>query len=189
MSSSPRDQGPKLEDYRPYLRMLARLHWDERLQGRMDPSDLVHDTLEEAWRKLDQYRGSTEAEFAGWLRTALVHNLVDARNKVLGKQGDRAREVVLLEAAMNESSSRVNALLAAEQPSPSERASQNEEFRRLENALTRLPPDQQEAVRLHHLQGMSSAELAQRLGRSEASVAGLLRRGLARLREYLQEPE
>ena len=52
-----------------------------------------------------------------------------------------------------------------------------------------LPEDQRRAVELHHLQALPSAEVAELLGRSEASVAGLLRRGLKRLREVMREYE
>jgi RNA polymerase sigma-70 factor (ECF subfamily) len=63
----------------------------------------------------------------------------------------------------------------------------NEELLRMADALDQLPALQREAVVLHHLQGMSLADLASHLERSEASVAGLLRRGLAKLRELLCE--
>ncbi len=45
------------------------------------------------------------------------------------------------------------------------------------------------AVEMHHLHGCSVAEVAGQLGRSEASVAGLLRRGLKKLRESLEVGE
>ena len=48
-----------------------------------------------------------------------------------------------------------------------------------------MPEDQRQAVELHHLNGCSVAEVGDRLGRSKASVAGLLRRGLKALREHL----
>jgi RNA polymerase sigma-70 factor (ECF subfamily) len=92
-----------------------------------------------------------------------------------------------LEAALEESSARLEGWLAAEQSSPSESVERHERLLRLAEALAQLPKDQREAVTLHHLQGWSLAELAKHLGRSEAAVAGLLHRGFKKLRELLQD--
>jgi RNA polymerase sigma-70 factor (ECF subfamily) len=162
------------------------MHWDPRLKGKYDPSDLVQQTLLEAYEKHAQFRGGGDDQLAGWLRQMLAHNLADA----LRALGQAKRDVALersLEAAIGESSSRLEGWLAAEQSSPSQRAMKHEELLRLADALDHLPALQREAVALHHLQGMSLADLAGHLKRSEASVAGLLRRGLARLRELLQD--
>src|SRR5262245_11905719 len=82
MASGAELHGRDLEQFRPYLVLLARQHWDDRLQARMDAADLVQQTLLEAQQKLHQFRGTSDRELAGWLRTALAHNLADARNKV-----------------------------------------------------------------------------------------------------------
>src|SRR5262245_19980169 len=142
-----------LERFRGYLMLLAQLQWDTRLQGRFDPSDLVQDTLLEAHKKRAQFKGTCDAELAGWLRQILAHNLAD-----LFLQAGRAkRDVNLersLEALLGESSSRLQACLAAEQSSPSKQAEEHEELTRLADSLAQLPPDQREAVTLHHLQGL-----------------------------------
>jgi RNA polymerase sigma-70 factor (ECF subfamily) len=65
----------------------------------------------------------------------------------------------------------------------------HEELLALAEALTRLSPDQRQAVELHHLKGCPLAEVADHLGRSKAAVAQLLFRGLKRLRELLSERE
>jgi RNA polymerase sigma-70 factor (ECF subfamily) len=173
-----------LERFRGYLLLLAQLRWDPRLQGRFDPSDLVQDALLEAHEKRAQFRGTCDAELAAWLRRLLAHNLADAFRAL----GRAKRDVNLersLEVLLEESSSRLQAWLAAEQPSPSKQAAENEELIRLADSLARLPPPQREAVTLHHLQGLTLAELARRMERTEASVAGLIRRGLKKLREEM----
>ena len=79
--------------------------------------------------------------------------------------------------------------LAADQSSPSQRASHNEELQRLAEALLVLTEDQQEAVILHHLHAMKLADVAAHLERSVEATAGLVHRGLKRLRELLREGE
>jgi RNA polymerase sigma-70 factor (ECF subfamily) len=170
------------------LLVLAEQHWDSRFQGRLDPADLVQQTLLEAYQALDQFQGTTDAELACWLRRILARNLAQAYRD----HGRAKRDVHLersLEQALEESSSRLQAWLAADQSTPSEQAVKNEHLTRLADALAQLPPDQREAVSLHHLRGLSLADLARHMGRTEASVAGLLRRGLKQLRDLLGDQE
>jgi RNA polymerase sigma-70 factor (ECF subfamily) len=177
-----------LEAYRDYLRLLAGVQLDPRLRGKLDPSDLVQETLARAHEKAEQFRGSTEAERAAWLRQILSNQIAAAvrRHLAAGKR-DAGRERSL-NAAVEQSSARLEALLAADQTSPSERAVRHEELHRLAEALARLPEDQRRAVELHHLHGLAVEDMAHELGRSESAAGGLLRRGLKRLRELMREP-
>lgn len=182
------DSGASLHRFRDYLLLLARLQLQGPARGKLDPSDVVQQTLLEAFQQRDQFRGQDDTARAAWLRQILAHNLADA----LRALGRAKRDVALersLDAALTESSSRIEAWLAADQSSPSQRAERNEELLRLAGALTRLPDPQREAVVLHHLQGCSLAETARQLGKSEPAVAGLLHRGLKKLRELLQGGE
>jgi RNA polymerase sigma-70 factor, ECF subfamily len=92
-----------------------------------------------------------------------------------------------LEAAVTDSSARLERWLAADQSSPSQHAVRQEDLLRLGLAVARLPDDQRTALEMRHVQGCSLAAISQHMGRSEASVAGLIRRGLKQLREQLNE--
>jgi len=184
MSVEIHNQDGRLERHREYLRLLARLQFPIRLQSKLDPSDVVQQTLLLAHQKMDQFQGQNEAELAAWLRAILTNVLVDALRAFDAPKRDVDREYSL-EAAVAESSARLETFLHLDSPSPSSQAVRHEELLQLAEALARLPEDQRTAVELHHLQGCSIAEVAGVLDRTEASIAGLLRRGLKALRQWL----
>jgi RNA polymerase sigma-70 factor (ECF subfamily) len=93
-----------------------------------------------------------------------------------------------LQIALEESSSRLDAWLAADQSSPPEQAARQEQMLRLAEALARLPEDQRRAVELRHLRGGTVGEVATQMDRSKEAVAKLLLRGVARLRQLLTDP-
>jgi RNA polymerase sigma-70 factor (ECF subfamily) len=179
--SQPADRA--IERYRDYLRLLARLQLDQRLQGKLDPSDVVQQTLLKAHQNLGQFRGQSDAELAGWLRRILANTLTDAaRGFRLELAAGRS-----LERSLADSSARLEAWLVAREDAPDGRFRRHEQTLAVADALAKLPDDQRAAVELHHLKDCPVAEIAALMERSEASVAGLLRRGLKRLRELLAE--
>jgi RNA polymerase sigma-70 factor (ECF subfamily) len=180
--------GLNLEQFRAYLGLLARAQLDPRLQAKLDPSDVVQQTLLEAHQALDQFRGRTQEERLAWLRQILVRNLANAVRDFGREKRDVAREQSL-EAAVRQSSAHLEAWLAVEQSSPSEQAQRHEEAARLGAALADLPDLQREVVTLRHFQGWSLNDISRHIGRSSAAVAGLLHRGLEQLRAKLHERE
>jgi RNA polymerase sigma-70 factor (ECF subfamily) len=173
-----------LEAYREYLCLLARLHLDPRLRAQVDPSDVAQETLLKAHAHNDQFRGKTEGERAAWLRAILANTLKDALRHYDRHGGDRLRS---LEAGVEESSARLEQWLQTTDPTPETQAERQEHLLRLAVALGRLPDEQRTAVELRHLQGCPVPNVASLMGRSIASVAGLLRRGLQALREQMEE--
>jgi RNA polymerase sigma-70 factor (ECF subfamily) len=189
MDREPSVTGQTLDRFRAYLRLLARLHLHPSLQGKLDPSDMVQQTLLQAYQGLDAFRGRSEAELAGWLRTILARNIAHTLRDLNRARRDIARERSL-EAALDASSAHLEGWLAtADQSSPSQHAQFNEEALRLAEALDRLPDAQREALVLQHWHNWSLAEIGQQLGRSPAAVAGLIKRGLKQLRDHLREED
>jgi RNA polymerase sigma-70 factor (ECF subfamily) len=177
-----------LERYRGYLLLLARAAWNDVLRGWGDPSDLVQQTLLEAHEKRGGFTGETSAEFAGWLRTALAHNIADVtRGRTRAKRDYRLERS--LEALLEESSARMESPLAYDDPSPSEQAVHAEQMNDLSDAIAQLPADQGEAVVLHHLRGLTLEEVARQMGRTRAAVAGLYRRGVKRIGKLMRHRE
>ena len=172
------------ERFRNYLRVLTRLQLGPEWSCRLDPSDLVQQTLLEAHQKRDQFRGHDDQARAAWLRRILANNVADAMRAQRRQKRDHARERSL-EAELDASSACLGAWLVAEQSTPSEQAMRHERAVHLADALARLPRYQREALVLHYWQGCSLAEIGDRLDRSTDAVAGLLKRGLKQLRESL----
>jgi RNA polymerase sigma-70 factor, ECF subfamily len=175
-----------LERFRAYLRLLARLHLDRRLQGKLDPSDLVQQTLLQAYQAADQFRGRTPAELAAWLRQILARLLANAVRDFRRGKRDVALERSLA-GALDASSAHLEAWLAQEQTGPDRQADRHEQAARLAAALDQLPEAQREALIWQHWHGQSLAEIGRHLGRSPAAVAGLIKRGLQQLRRLLDE--
>lgn len=92
-----------------------------------------------------------------------------------------------LEAALEQSSARLDAWLASELELPCNRLARQERLLEMVEAMARLPDDQRLALELRHLKGLSVPEVCEQMGKSLPAVAGLLHRGLKKLRELLYE--
>ncbi len=185
------EQKPQLDDVtlekcRAYLKLLASTQVDRLSQQQVDASDLVQQTMLDAVKRKDQFRGTSEAELLAWLRTILSNNLVDAIRHFGRAKRDVGRNVSV-NADISESFWRIEALAIEPGASPSQRAVTNELLLKLPAALDSLPEQQRQAILLHHLQGLKLSETARELGKSEAAVGGLLHRGLKRLYELMGE--
>lgn len=183
----PSATGGEFERYRDYLSLLARTQVARQWHDRLDVSGVVQQTFLEAHEQRHQFRGGgDDAATAAWLRRILAHNLADARKGLARAKRDAGRERSL-EQELEQSSVRLGTFLAADQSSPSQAAQRTDRAFLLAEALESLPEAQREVVLLRHWEGHSLAEVAARLGRTPASVVGLLQRGLKALRERLAD--
>jgi len=170
-----------LQDFSSYLHFLAATQLRRLNLTLCEPQDVVQETLSRALTNSSQYRGSTDAELAAWLRKILSNYLCD-----LSRRCGRQLDVQGLNRELNQSSRRLESWLACEQPTPRRQALRQESFQQLIDSLQQLPSDQKLAVELRYIHGLPVQEIADEMERSLESVGGLLQRGLRKLREIMQ---
>jgi RNA polymerase sigma-70 factor (ECF subfamily) len=183
MGPAEESPGLALERFRNYLGILARMQMDSRLLGKLDPSDLVQQTLLKAYQARAQFRGQSSGEQAAWLRQILARTLANAVRDLARAKRNVALERSL-EKSLDDSSARLEAFLVSGETSPSQQAERNEQLLNLAETMAELPEIQREVLLLRHCQGWSLTQISEHLGRTRAAVASLLRRGLKQLREH-----
>jgi RNA polymerase sigma-70 factor (ECF subfamily) len=182
--------GRLLGQYHGYLLMLAHRYLSERLRRRVDPSDIVQLTFLEAQRDLHAFRGETPAEFAGWLRGMLKNNVATAVTRhVTAQKRSVKREVHAGPTPAGDTGANWLGQFPGSTTSPSGAAIRGEAVLALVDALHQLPETQAEAIRLRYMEGLPLAEIVERMGKSDTAVAGLLKRGLQKLRTILGEDD
>jgi RNA polymerase sigma-70 factor (ECF subfamily) len=170
---------------RHYVALLARTQVEGRLRAKIDSSDLVQDTLLEAYRGFGHFQGTTEAEWLAWLRRILAHNAADFVRRY--RQTDKrqvGREVHL--GRPPDASSGAPALDPSDDgESPSQQLLRKERELLLADAIARLAPDHQEVILLRNLQRLPFEEVARRMGRSRPAVQMLWMRAIRKLQDSL----
>ncbi len=172
--------------YQAWLRILARREIDSRFAGKFDASDAVQNTLLEAWKGWDQFRGSEEPQRLAWLRQILAFQLAHLARQYAGTQMRDITREVALEQSLSESSRRLDRLVVADDLSPSQQAMANERSLRLAAALELLPVDYRTVITLRHIENLSHDEVATRMNRTSGAVRMLWMRALAALRDTMR---
>ena len=178
--------GDLLQLYRNYLTILASTQLDRRLRRRMNPSDLVQETMLAAHRDFEQFRGSSEREFLAWLRQILINSLHHAiETHVKAKMRDIRREISIEQAntALDRTAANFRQILADGGPSPSAPARQRERAVALADQLAKLKPEYRDVIVLRNLQGLSFDEIADRMDRKSGAVRMLWLRAIDRFKQ------
>jgi RNA polymerase sigma-70 factor (ECF subfamily) len=172
---------PNLERHRESLLLWAKCQMPDWLRAKLDPTDLVQQTLLEAHTSGEKLAKLTDPEILAYLRRVLTNNLIDAERKFGKSRNDVSPD------AFAESSMRMLDWIEAKHTSPSERADRNERFTRLATALSELPDAQRMAVEMRYLQKRTIADIAKRMNRTEGAVSQLLHRAVTELRDVLTD--
>lgn len=173
-----------LGSLRPWLKLVAERELPAALRGRVEASDIVQQTLLDAWRGLQGFRGTTHAERLAWLRMILRRVVLQHGRSRFGTQ-KRAGE--RLQCELDLTDSRIGRLAGGGTPTPDEQAVANETSLLLAQALEALPAEDQQLIRLRHFDELSHDEIAVRLGCSPAAARMRWVRALRQLRERLAD--
>ena len=176
-----------LERHLPELRAFVRLRAGEALRQRESTSDLVQSTCREVLAHMDRFRFPDDTAFRRWLFVTAQRKIADRFDHFAAGKREVAREERLQ--SVGDAQFERLASCYRRFSSPSRRALVRDEIERLERAFDQLSDEQREVVTLAHLAGLSRAQIAEQLGKSENAVRIVLHRALARLAELVHADE
>ncbi|WP_437938416.1 RNA polymerase sigma factor [Sorangium sp. So ce341] len=160
----------------PLLRKWVSQRLANRQPGIAGRSDIGQDVAERAFLAFPSFKGTTEAEWVSWLQ-----RIVETCTTQSFRDAGRQKRNKAAETPLDEDE------IPAQQMSPSQATAAGEQWHELLTQLSQLPEEQQQAIYLCHLKELRVAEVAERMGKTEAAIASLLRRGLRALRERLTD--
>ena len=170
---------------RTYIGVVARAQVESWIQSKVDASDLVQQTMLEAYQGFDNFRGTSEQEWLAWLRRILQHNATDFIRQYGCTEKRQAKRERPLAGPVDDSLQR--AIFEPNDPglSPSKLVMQHEREIEVAEAVSQLPDDYQEVIMLRNLQRLPFDDVADRMGRSRPAVQMLWMRALRKLEEVL----
>src|SRR5262245_48267334 len=172
---------------RDRLRRMVRLRLDRRLQGRLDPSDVLQEAYLDYARRFPEFAANPGLPFYLWLRSLTGQRLIDLHRQHLGaKMRDANQEVSLYRGALPQASSvsLANQLLGR-LTSASRAAVRAETQMRVQEALNGMDPMDREVLTLRHFEMLSNEETAQVLGLKKSAASNRYVRALKRLKDIL----
>lgn len=177
-----------LELHRDRLRAMIALRLDRRLSARIDPSDVMQETMVEAHQKLPEYLQTQPIPFYPWLRRMAWEKIVQIHRQHLSAQARTVtREERNDQALPDQSALELVNRLIAKDTSPSRRLLQSELKSRVQFALNRLDQRDREVLVLRYLEQLSLEEAAATLDLSLEAVKSRQRRALDRFAELIGE--
>lgn len=176
-----------IERHLPELRAFVRLRAGDALRRRESTSDLVQSTCREVLTHLERFQFPDESAFRRWLFVTAQRKIADRADHYAAQKRAAAREERLASEAGVQDEQLANCYRRFS--SPSRRALLRDEVEQLERAFDALTEEQREIVTLAHVVGLSRAQIAEQVGKSENAVRIVLHRALARLAEIVNADE
>ena len=147
-------------------------------------SDIVQSVCREVLQHMGRFKHPSEAAFKQWLYTTALRKISSRVEFYRAQKRDAGRNEPLPSGSVELAASRVENFYHSF-ASPSRQAMLKEEIVRIEAAFEKLTEEQREVITMAHIAGLSRAEIAQQMGKSEGAVRVILHRALARISELL----
>jgi RNA polymerase sigma-70 factor (ECF subfamily) len=164
--------------FRTYLLAIADDELGAELQAKGSGADVVQDAFLEAQQLLDRFQGEGPEELRAWLRAVLLNKLREFRQRYHRARSRQVGRETSLEGASES--------LLDDTATPSSAAAHREQVEQVIGAVARLPEDYQNVLRWRSWEGLSFAQIGQRLGRSEDAARMLWARAIERLQRELE---
>lgn len=164
--------------HRRRLALLAHYRLGPQLRGLVEVDDILQETLLKAYVQLEHFTYRTPGSFLRWLSRIMDHVIADTA-RYHGRQKRNAAEMLPLRFE-----STPEGLEPVDSKTPSRLLAQDENLRLLLKELDELPDDYREVILLTKLEGLSTQEVAEKMGKSREAVALLLHRAIKRFRQF-----
>jgi len=174
--------------HRAQLRRMIGARLDQRLQGRLDPSDVLQESFIDFAQALPSYAQNPDAPFHLWLRCIVGRKLRALHRQHLGtEKRDAKRDVSIYQDAVPEANSASLAgQLLGKLTTPSQALQRAEIQLHIQNAICDLDPEDREIISLRHYEQLNNRDTAAVLGMSEAAASIRFIRALRRLKDRLK---
>lgn len=178
-----------LDRHRQALRRMVQLRLDQKIQSRVDVSDIIQDVLVEANRRLPQYLENPVMSFHLWVRQIAKDRVIDAhrRHRASAKRSVDREQPLAVPAASDRSTYQLAAHIRDPELTPAAAATRQEMSQLVERALGRLGEQDCEIIIMRHYEQLSNMEIAEVLGLTEPAASMRYLRAVRRLRELLLE--
>jgi len=168
---------PLFEKYRPRLAVLIHYRMGPRLQSSLEVDDILQETFLRAYRQFDHFAYRSPGSFFRWLSSIAEHVLADAARYQGRDKRDAGARVPL------RSESHPSGLEPVDTKTPSRLLTEREAVLRLLQKLDALPEQYRQAIILAKVEGLTTQEMAEKLGKSREATALLLHRALRQFRQ------
>ena len=178
-----------MDRHRNSLRQLIRMRLDQKIQKRIDVSDIVQDVLVEANRRLTVYMDNPVMPFHLWLRQIARDRIIDAhrRHRVSARRSVDREQALVAPRGYDNSSMQLAGLLGDNRLTPAAEALQKEMARKVEEAITKLEEKDCEIIVMRHYEQLSNQEIATILDLTEPAASMRYLRAIRRLKTILND--